>query len=479
MLKELLPYFEKNILKNDYEKESLLAFDKAKIREYLNLSYEIALAELEDPTLAFKKVMDSEYVNEIWKSLTASVSDKKIAFRTQHYSKYFQSFGNPKSDNCLKLFTIDELTYLITGEISCDVSKNPMDQKWFKLLKKHLKKDVTCVNLPISPVVFKTCPSISMIGLILDTLEFKVPKGMSILDYYDRTFGLIDKYPLLKTKKAILDYLENSEESDEVVRELYQLFSKYDLEPMGFEYNGYKNNDLGVLQIKKAVNELLTEKGLDYFLNLKTKESAEQLAHLIEGLIDVNLMNQSSEDFSKFIVDLNKVQKKFDFDYQMELKDSVIHCLINQAKQGNIEDIYISTVFIGLSLSDETLTLMNENKHLFNFKETVKTDWIKSLESHSEKMNDKITESYRSFENRCNIKFILNTIFGTKLDHFSCAESDSNMVEENRLSVQKFYENNRHCFKETIKKLAGKEVSVIEEITDEGILGLIELEKTM
>lgn len=473
MLPELISYFEKNILLKLDERERVLLSEKSKIVDYLKTVHSIAKKEYEDSEIAFKKVMDSKPVQAIFDSLCYSVMDNQIAFRVISNTKFFEGFGDERIGDIKDLFSAEELVYFVTNKVPKSISKKEDGQTWQEILIEHLDKDRTCLNLPFSPVVFKICGD-DLEQFVIDNMSFSVPSEMDILEYFDRTFGMINRLPKEKIKSGLLEYIE---QGNNVIRGFYQLSYEYSGEPLGYKYDGFKQNDLSLNNIMPVLNEIFIEKGLDNLLNLKSDEEKSMLIHLIPSLINVDLIDKSNPKFTKFIVEINKKEREYNFDYQLIMNDKIIPHLIKAVKNGDLDSIYLSTNYYATGFSIESIKLIKENISIFNLIEDVKESWDKVLNKDYEA----VSEDFDKFKNRCTgeADFILNMIFSDKIDSSYRSALPIEDAEKNQVEVVKFYQSNPHLFTEKMMKRGKEEVSMLINISEEGILKLIELEKNL
>ncbi len=498
MLLPLIPNFEKNILADKEYRRRLIQDEKEVIRDYLNAKIE---------QVGFEEALDSECVQYLWNDLTASLNEHGVInhrFISGNY--YFR--GLSERDNSDKsgstLFTLAEFKYLAYNlKDSINNSK--------ELKEKMLPPPYNFINIPVSPMVLRTMDEDRELEYRLSVwMDFNIPVGMEICDYYEKNLGLINNLPASKINKGLTDYMHKSKD---FIYEMYGLFVEYLNEPMGSQYESVKWNETKIDKIFKEYLKIIFSIGLDEMLKLPTttfskeldedeNEGLEQLFYYLTNPFDKKpfelIIKEIKDDivisdegetitykdlYHRFIVDSNKMDALFEKEYSQSNNNESMIVLFEALEKGKIDKIYITNDCFIDSWTTEIHQKVMKNKDRLILGNGV------SLERWNSKLNEAMVElkvgaKFDDLQKLSSPKvyYGLVSIFNKLFDWYDLSEdNDSHQVKkEKQLKLMSLIDENQNKWFEINRESVRinremKEIAKLKAFTKVGLDELMKL----
>lgn len=448
---------EKNTLlcEDDSFLRTLFANSPNILREYLD-------AKIKEYN-TFEEYMNSESVLKIWKLHTESIIGGKIdhSYFGKTKGKHFSTYYREKR----ALFTFREFIYLAFGVDHG--SQNPLN---FDICSHALSKDKHFLNLPVPPVVSDLYLPIGLTNKLYNNFVFKKPSSMDYEEYFDRNQGycrkaIMDSHNLKNledVKKDILDFIESG-------NDLYDLYILEGTISESTEYyesfasNGFKTDFMFV-----AFQQLVIEKGLDYFLDKEdvTKDFYSSLKYTFLALCIKTGSGDKyySENYYKIkaaYVAINQYDKKFQKS-STSLTNFTIPILVEALDNGEIDTIYAKQRYYKNSnLNKKSLQLLRDNFEKLSFSKEEDAEKMKDMISECLVTNVDINPSTLSKMTTKKMKYELKAIFGEDIEN-------TFETKQNVLDFYSFIEENKEdlFYFESKPALVNKKKTDILAISD-------------
>lgn len=423
---------EKNTLlcEDDSFLRTLFANSPNVLREYLD-------AKIKEYD-TFEEYMNSESVLKIWKLHTESIIGGKIdhSYFGKTKGKHLSTYYRDKR----ALFTFREFIYLAFGVDH--KNQNPLT---FDICSHALSKDKHFLDLPVPPVVSDLYLPIGLTNKLYNNFVFKKPSSMDYEEYFDRNQGycrkaIMDSHNLKNledVKNDILDFIERGND----IYELYTLertisdsMEYYE----SFESNRFKTDFMFI-----AFQQLVLEKGLDYFLEKEgvTKDFYNSFKYIFLALcIKAGSGDKYySENYLKIkaiYVAINQYDKKFQ-ESATSLTDFTVPILVEALEKGEIETIYANqNYYLRSNLNKKSLQLLKDNFENLSFSKEEYKEKMKKMISECLVTNVEINPSTLAKMTTKKMQYELKAIFGEDIEN-------TFETKQNVLNFYSFIEENK------------------------------------
>ncbi len=487
MLKEQIPFFEKNIIQDERMLENLLESDTS-------LASELVYAQIFN--IGFKEAMDSPIIQAIWERYSRFIDENGINHRLFSQSYYVRSISKVYSRKEISpIFDIEQLLYLNYGVHCLDENTNTIDI----FCREFLNEDKSRIVSNVPPVLLENTIPERFIKQALSQWKPRIKKGENISEFFDRNLGYLNKLEPQIIKEFLLDYMTKS---DDFLTEMVYFFSDYNGCISDSVYDSLSFNRIKVDKILNVYIKLLLESELEYLHSLpmnvdfegdtqnEIKEHKNRFIFniIVDNIKSFDVIPNHILQFENLICLIKKEEELLEQDYSLLHSDFHYSILNKMVLNGFLPHIYLIDGYQLNGLNDENKKQLLKIKDKIVFsKKFDNSHWVLDIEQYLENIN--CNNEYKLDDRSkmsSHIRLNLYAIFGESIkgETYNLKEEEIAKMQKENAIIENAINDNKEAwfeFEEIVRKHKNKEDFVfmkLKKIKPEAIKELINIKKT-